>query len=335
MVYVGDKKYACESCIKGHRSSTCRHIDRPLYEIKAKGRPVTQCEHCRQLRKTKQIHVKCTCGGKDELERIATREGSKSTPVPAFPNGLPEALRTPGMMHIVSDGSESEHSNPSSSHAGAPKRREKARERPSSRNSRHVEGSQASRATEPGGLVARAHPKDLRPVLPKASPEPRSPHGVPGRDYTRSSQQHASSSRMSEQPGHRIHDHAGGSSAMMSMSALGDSSQSWNFDIPLDNIPNPAWTPSPNLGDTFDVESFHALYGCGPACPCQRNFPYTGTTSGPASPPGPSYPSVRRRLRGWNADKTGSECRRRWSIFGCIVYEYESRFVILVRVVAS
>ena len=55
-----------ESCIKGHRSSTCKHVDRPLYEIKKKGRPVTQCEHCRELRKTKQVHVKCTCGGAAE-----------------------------------------------------------------------------------------------------------------------------------------------------------------------------------------------------------------------------------------------------------------------------
>lgn len=55
-----------ETCIKGHRSSTCKHTDRPLYEIKKKGRPVTQCEHCRELRKTKQVHVKCKCGSKDQ-----------------------------------------------------------------------------------------------------------------------------------------------------------------------------------------------------------------------------------------------------------------------------
>ncbi|KAF9045330.1 hypothetical protein BJ165DRAFT_1307451, partial [Panaeolus papilionaceus] len=50
-----------ETCIKGHRSSACKHTDRPLFEIKKKGRPVTQCEHCRELRKTKQVHVKCIC----------------------------------------------------------------------------------------------------------------------------------------------------------------------------------------------------------------------------------------------------------------------------------
>ncbi|KIJ33546.1 hypothetical protein M422DRAFT_147299, partial [Sphaerobolus stellatus SS14] len=50
-----------ETCIKGHRSSACSHTERTLYEIKKKGRPITQCEHCRALRKTRQVHVKCTC----------------------------------------------------------------------------------------------------------------------------------------------------------------------------------------------------------------------------------------------------------------------------------
>ena len=50
-----------ESCIKGHRSSSCAHTDRPLYEIKKKGRPVSQCERCRELRSTKRVHSKCTC----------------------------------------------------------------------------------------------------------------------------------------------------------------------------------------------------------------------------------------------------------------------------------
>jgi hypothetical protein len=54
-----------EACIKGHRSSACKHTDRPLFEIKKKGRPITQCEHCRELRKTKQVHVKCMCEAKD------------------------------------------------------------------------------------------------------------------------------------------------------------------------------------------------------------------------------------------------------------------------------
>ncbi|KLO15512.1 copper-fist-domain-containing protein, partial [Schizopora paradoxa] len=71
-VLLNDKKYACETCIKGHRSSTCNHSDRPLFEIKKKGRPVTQCEHCRELRKSKQVHVKCLCDGKADPDTIVS-----------------------------------------------------------------------------------------------------------------------------------------------------------------------------------------------------------------------------------------------------------------------
>ncbi|KAH8833770.1 copper fist DNA binding domain-containing protein [Flagelloscypha sp. PMI_526] len=61
MLSANGRKLACEKCIKGHRSSSCRHTDRELLEIKPKGRPQTQCDHCRELRKVKQIHVKCEC----------------------------------------------------------------------------------------------------------------------------------------------------------------------------------------------------------------------------------------------------------------------------------
>ncbi|KAM6501079.1 hypothetical protein JOM56_004093 [Amanita muscaria] len=97
MVLISSKKYACETCIKGHRSSTCKHTDRPLYEIKKKGRPVTQCEHCRSLRKTKQVHVKCICEVKAEAPPPTqpSSSGKKGTKIPqsaAFPNGLPHEL---------------------------------------------------------------------------------------------------------------------------------------------------------------------------------------------------------------------------------------------------
>jgi hypothetical protein len=105
-----------ETCIKGHRSSACKHTDRPLFEIKKKGRPVTQCEHCRELRKTKQVHVKCICeikpdSGPRKGEPIHSSQcstvgslirlllfpshslvGTKAPDSAAFPNGLPQAL---------------------------------------------------------------------------------------------------------------------------------------------------------------------------------------------------------------------------------------------------
>ena len=53
-----------------YRSSSCTHESRPLFEIKKKGRPVTQCVHCRELRKTKQVHVKCLCEVKPEQSTV-------------------------------------------------------------------------------------------------------------------------------------------------------------------------------------------------------------------------------------------------------------------------
>ncbi|KAI8642453.1 copper fist DNA binding domain-containing protein [Parasitella parasitica] len=61
-----EKKFACIKCIKGHRSSKCKHEKRELIEIKRKGRPVSQCESCRLLRKTKQVHIKCECHPKEK-----------------------------------------------------------------------------------------------------------------------------------------------------------------------------------------------------------------------------------------------------------------------------
>src|ERR1700744_3438889 len=83
-VFVNDKKFAwysswfpslscrclisySEACIKGHRSSSCTHADRPLYEIKKKGRPVSQCARCRELRSTKKVHSKCTCANSSRI----------------------------------------------------------------------------------------------------------------------------------------------------------------------------------------------------------------------------------------------------------------------------
>jgi hypothetical protein len=44
--------------------SNCQHADRPLTHINKKGRPVSQCPHCRGLRKSHASHVKCVCGDK-------------------------------------------------------------------------------------------------------------------------------------------------------------------------------------------------------------------------------------------------------------------------------
>ncbi|KAH9994387.1 copper fist DNA binding domain-containing protein [Russula vinacea] len=101
MVFVNSRKFACESCIKGHRSSSCTHTERPLYEIKKKGRPVSQCERCRQLRNTKKVHSKCTCSEtspsqtREVTDRVFGTKQKRYIPiVPALPNGLKDAFAT-------------------------------------------------------------------------------------------------------------------------------------------------------------------------------------------------------------------------------------------------
>ncbi|KAK9474831.1 uncharacterized protein V1510DRAFT_410777 [Dipodascopsis tothii] len=62
MVFIDGVKYACDTCIRGHRVTTCTHKDRPLTMIKPKGRPVSQCSHCREARKSRALHTRCECG---------------------------------------------------------------------------------------------------------------------------------------------------------------------------------------------------------------------------------------------------------------------------------
>ncbi|KAI9810123.1 MAG: hypothetical protein M1826_003755 [Phylliscum demangeonii] len=61
---IDGEKWACEACVRGHRVSNCQHADRPLQHINKKGRPVSQCPHCRGLRKSRAAHVRCDCGDK-------------------------------------------------------------------------------------------------------------------------------------------------------------------------------------------------------------------------------------------------------------------------------
>ncbi|KAJ3811750.1 copper fist DNA binding domain-containing protein [Lentinula aff. lateritia] len=97
MVFVNSKKFACEACIKGHRSSTCSHTDRPLFEVKKKGRPVSQCERCRELRQSKKVHSKCNCNPKAQKPPPKPQTGQKPprfVPIaPALPNGLKDVVR--------------------------------------------------------------------------------------------------------------------------------------------------------------------------------------------------------------------------------------------------
>lgn len=108
MVLLNGQKFACQSCIKGHRSSSCNHKDRPLFEIRKKGRPVSQCDACRHLRRTKKLHVKCLCDGRRDPEAdIGPVEiqspcassgktvGRKIPLIPTLPNGIKDLQSIP------------------------------------------------------------------------------------------------------------------------------------------------------------------------------------------------------------------------------------------------
>ncbi|MBW0475881.1 hypothetical protein O181_015596 [Austropuccinia psidii MF-1] len=85
MVIIDGKKFACGACIKGHRSTSCNHTNRTLVEIGKKGRPPTQCNHCRELRKINKVHTKCVCGDKP----------IKSTRTPIIlPNGITSLIES-------------------------------------------------------------------------------------------------------------------------------------------------------------------------------------------------------------------------------------------------
>jgi hypothetical protein len=45
----------------GHRTTTCQHSDRELFEVLSRGRPISQCVFCQLERHVKGRHVRCQC----------------------------------------------------------------------------------------------------------------------------------------------------------------------------------------------------------------------------------------------------------------------------------
>ena len=60
--------FACLKCITGHRPWSCQHLNRPVTEVKPKGRPSSQCTTCKSKRQGSGSHHKCKCGEKPVLE---------------------------------------------------------------------------------------------------------------------------------------------------------------------------------------------------------------------------------------------------------------------------
>ncbi|KAF9549515.1 hypothetical protein EC957_003465 [Mortierella hygrophila] len=67
MVYINGQKFAC---------------DRPLHEIKKKGRPSTHCSHCKDLRKAKHVQARCICGRQDALKHSKSISHDGRIPLP-------------------------------------------------------------------------------------------------------------------------------------------------------------------------------------------------------------------------------------------------------------
>ncbi|BEI83216.1 hypothetical protein CcaverHIS002_0310840 [Cutaneotrichosporon cavernicola] len=128
MVLINDKKYACATCIKGHRVSGCTHTDRPLFEVKKKGRPATQCQFCRDKRKGGSgggsVHTKCACGSLKNQQpstipagMAASYQSAGQTPsprgtetkkgqpgsTPTFPNGLRDVHEMAAAAEALAD----------------------------------------------------------------------------------------------------------------------------------------------------------------------------------------------------------------------------------------
>ncbi|CCK70605.1 Cup2p KNAG_0E03480 [Huiozyma naganishii CBS 8797] len=75
MIIIDKKKYACQFCIRGHRAASCNHSDRPLTEVRKKGRPSTACSHCKEMREAKNINPSGAC-----LCHEASKSGTDLSP---------------------------------------------------------------------------------------------------------------------------------------------------------------------------------------------------------------------------------------------------------------
>nr|QDK64612.1 ACE1 transcription factor [Ganoderma lucidum] len=272
MVFVGDKKYACETCIKGHRSSSCKHTDRPLFEIKKKGRPITQCEHCRELRKTRQIHVKCVCESKEIAEEGLGATGSKGTKLPAraaFPSGLPEELLEASVAsQPFSEGSDSEQST--SERRGS--------------EARPIAPSPNEALSEPAALVAQAHAAGNRPVLPKPPTErPDSPSRASHNPSVSQSSRLPSHGQSFYSPYGRAYDYSHATGYTTFGDGNASSLQHLLNAAPNSTTPFDTWSLSAdNAGFPISPASASPpVCGCGTSCACPGCMEHNGPSIDP------------------------------------------------------
>ncbi|GAA5864834.1 hypothetical protein JCM1840_004920 [Sporobolomyces johnsonii] len=99
-------KFSCGPCVKGHRQANCNHGDRELFEVKKRGRPITACAECREIRKTTNAHKTCTHCSKADVHE------------PQLIKTLPHGVADPKSMALIrrSSSTRSRSSASSSSH---------------------------------------------------------------------------------------------------------------------------------------------------------------------------------------------------------------------------
>lgn len=72
-----------ELCITKSKADHVGSADRPLVHINKKGRPVSQCPHCRGLRKARAQHVKCDCAEKAHSKEECPHENGDGKCAPS------------------------------------------------------------------------------------------------------------------------------------------------------------------------------------------------------------------------------------------------------------
>lgn len=289
---ISSKKYACETCIKGHRSSSCRHTDRPLFEIKKKGRPVTQCEHCRELRKTKQVHVKCVCESKHSESSQGSKSGFERA---AFPNGLPKALEASVALQTSTEpsSSDSDHGGPGPAHrckSGDPCKCFVLKSR--SRNKSDQPGSSRSRGLSAHAVSDAAIMKriaELRPVLPRPPSDPMPPGGPihtpsSGSPHAHPQRHHRSAQAPYEVAYGMTHQHPLHHQSYMASPAPSNPTfdQTFADQMQLMGMDSEQWK-SNTENMTFDDVPFPSLCGCGDDCNCPGCLHHNRVTSIPSN----------------------------------------------------
>ncbi|OJJ03481.1 hypothetical protein ASPVEDRAFT_42940 [Aspergillus versicolor CBS 583.65] len=71
------QKWSCEPCLRGHRSSKCKHFDRLMARVAKSGRPSKACPHGRlycDCRKSYAVMERLASG------MLASFQGSKPLP---------------------------------------------------------------------------------------------------------------------------------------------------------------------------------------------------------------------------------------------------------------